>query len=323
MKLLGEEEGRSYAVQRSKLDAFLLEQAQVAGAQVIHNRVTGIEIYDQEVLLYSEGENCRAAVVVGAFGLDDGTCKVFEQGTPYRQPDFLNTIITRLHPGAEFLQQVGPTIQAFLLSLPGMEFGAVTPKADHLAINIAGREVSSEAMLRFLRSAPVQRFLPPHQRRENPLHYFRGKFPIAPAQHLYGDRYVMIGDAAGLIRPFKGKGINSACLTGIFAANCILNHGVTRRAFHDHFMKDCEVFTRDLPYGRLARLLVKLAVHFRFMDHVLKIGKSDPVFMRCLFDSVTGHRAYRDIFIETVSVSLTIKFAVELFRRFFYPAVKP
>ena len=38
------------------------------------------------------------------------------------------------------------------------------------------------------------------------LDYHRGCFPVKPAKHLFGDRYVTIGDAAGLIRPFKGKG---------------------------------------------------------------------------------------------------------------------
>lgn len=86
-----------------------------------------------------------------------------------------------------------------------MEFGAVTPKRDHLSINIAGRNVSSRVMLEFLRSAPVQRLLPQHQGDHQPLNYFKGKFPISPAKHLFGERYVTIGDAAGLIRPFKGK----------------------------------------------------------------------------------------------------------------------
>ncbi|MDP7557031.1 MAG: hypothetical protein QF687_04020 [Nitrospinaceae bacterium] len=92
------------------------------------------------------------------------------------------------------------TIHAFLLSHKGFEFGAVTPKQDHLSINIAGRNVSSKVMLEFLRSGPVQRFLPPHKRKEKPLNYFKEKFPISPARNLFGDRYVTIGDAAGLIR---------------------------------------------------------------------------------------------------------------------------
>jgi flavin-dependent dehydrogenase len=88
LNLVGEETGRSVSVKRSKFDAFMLEEAEKAGATIVHNRVTGIEINPEEVMVYSEGDNLKCAVVVGAFGLDDGSCRVFEQGTSYRQPDF-------------------------------------------------------------------------------------------------------------------------------------------------------------------------------------------------------------------------------------------
>ncbi len=231
LDLVGEDHEKTYAVQRSKFDAFMLEQARKAGVNVVNSRALGVEIYADEALIYTDGENCSAAAVVGAFGMDEGSCRVFEEGTPYREPDFLNTVITRIYPGEEFLDKMGPIIQAFLLGFEGLEFGAVTPKHDHISINIAGRRVSSEVMLKFLRSQPVQSFLPPHKRREKPLHYFKGKFPISPAKNFYGERYVTIGDAAGLIRPFKGKGINSACLTGAYAASCMVHAGVSKAAF--------------------------------------------------------------------------------------------
>ncbi|MFQ5673500.1 MAG: NAD(P)/FAD-dependent oxidoreductase [Nitrospinales bacterium] len=315
VNLDGNESGKTFAVNRSKFDAFMIEQAKKTGAVVLHSRATGIEISDDEVIVYSEGENCHAAVVVGAFGLDDGSCKIFEQATPYRQPDFLNTIITRLSPGEDFLRAMGPTIHAFLLSHPGLEFGAVTPKDDHLSVNVAGRHVTSRVMLDFLRSSQVQGFLPPHTRQTRSLNYFKGKFPIAPAKHLYGDRYVTIGDAAGLIRPFKGKGINSACLTGVFAARTIMNHGVSKSAF-ERYAEDCAELTGDLPFGRVLRLMTNLASRFQFMDHLLKIAEDDPVFMACLFNCVSGHKPYKQIFKETASVRLGMRMLGELVRRF-------
>ncbi len=321
LDLIGEESGRSVSVRRSKFDAFMLEEAQKAGAQVVHNRVTAIEINPDGVLVYSEGDNFKCAVVVGAFGLDDGTCSIFEQGTPYQQPDFLNTVITHLHPGKEFMQNMGSTIHAFLLSHPGLEFGAVTPKGEHISINIAGRKVSSQIMMEFLRSAPVQRFLPPHQRREKPLNYFKGKFPIAPAKNLFGDRYVTIGDAAGLMRPFKGKGINSAILTGIYSARSIMRHGVSKQAFAENFYLDCRELTEDLPYGRMVRVLTNLATSFKFMDHMIAVAAERPDFMKALFGSVSGHDPYKKIMIEAASVSLAITFAQKILGYFVFRRV--
>jgi flavin-dependent dehydrogenase len=193
----------------------------------------------------------------------------------------------------------------------------VTPKHDHISINIAGRRVSSESMLKFLRSQAVQNFLPPHKRREKPLHYFKGKFPISPAKNFYGDRYVTIGDAAGLIRPFKGKGINSACLTGAYAASCIVNAGVSRVAFERFYMRDCAVFLQDIPYGKVLRLMTNLSRQFGFMDHLLKIAERDPVFMNCMFNCVSAHKTYREIFHETASISLGFVFLREFIRFIF------
>jgi flavin-dependent dehydrogenase len=318
LDLVGEESGRSVSVKRSKFDAFMLEEAQKSGAEVVHSRVTGIEVNHDGVLVYSEGENFKAAVVVGAFGLDDGTCSVFEQGTSYVQPDFLNTVITRLYPGEEFIQGMESTIHAFLLSHPGLEFGAVTPKGDHLSINIAGRKVSSHIMMEFLRSAPVQRFLPPHQRREKPLNYFKGKFPIAPARNLFGDRYVMIGDAAGLMRPFKGKGINSAILTGMYAARSIMRHGFSKETFSKNFYKDCSELTEDLPYGRVVRVLTNLATRLKFMDHMIAVAAERTDFMQAMFSSVSGHDPYKKIILETANLPLAFNFAQRVLGHFVF-----
>ena len=318
LDLIGEESGRSVSVTRSKFDAFMLEEAQKAGAQVVHDRVTSVEVNHDGVLVYSEGDNIKCAVVVGAFGLDDGTCRIFEQGTPYRQPDFLNTVITRFYPGKEFMQSMGSIIHAFLLSHPGLEFGAVTPKGEHISINIAGRKVSSHIMMEFLRSAPVQRFLPPHQRREKPLNYFKGKFPIAPARNLFGDRYVTIGDAAGLMRPFKGKGINSAIITGIYSARSIMRHGVSKQAFAENFYQDCSELTEDLPYGRAVRILTNLATSFKFMDHMIAVAAERPDFMKAMFGSVSGHDPYKKIIMETASLSLAFTFAQKILGHFVF-----
>jgi flavin-dependent dehydrogenase len=316
LDLVGEESGRSVSVRRSKFDAFMLEEAQKAGAIVVHNRVTGIEVNHDGILVYSEGENFKAAAVVGAFGLDDGTCSVFEQGTAYRQPDFLNTVITRLYPGEEFIQGMESTIHAFLLSHSGLEFGAITPKGDHLSINIAGRNVTSHVMMEFLRSAPVQRFLPPHQRREKPLNYFKGKFPIAPARNLFGDRYVMIGDAAGLMRPFKGKGINSAIITGMYAARSMMRYGISKSAFAENFYQDCSELTDDLPYGRVVRILTNLATKFKFMDHMIAVAAERTDFMQAMFSSVSGHDPYKKIIMETASLPLAFNFALRIVGHF-------
>ena len=137
IKLDGEGE-ISYALRRVQFDAYLLKKAMEAGATVIRSLVTDVEIGKEKVTVYSETKHIRADVVVGAFGLEEGTYRIFERETLYKSPKFLLTILTKFHPKGQHheLENTDGYIHAFLPSLKEIEFGAVTPKADHYTINI-------------------------------------------------------------------------------------------------------------------------------------------------------------------------------------------
>ena len=83
IKLEGDGE-MSCAVHRMLFDNYLIHKAKDAGVKVIHSRVTNIDVEPSGVMVYSEKDNRRADVVVGAFGLDEGACKVFETATRYK-----------------------------------------------------------------------------------------------------------------------------------------------------------------------------------------------------------------------------------------------
>ncbi|MFO0793552.1 MAG: hypothetical protein U0586_05755 [Candidatus Brocadiaceae bacterium] len=308
IKLDGEGE-ISYALRRIQFDAYLLQKAKEAGAVVIRSKVTDVEIDTNKVTVYSEGKHTRADVVVGAFGLEEGTHRVFERETPYKSPKFLLTILTKFHPKGKHyeLENTDGYIHAFLPSLKEIEFGAITPKADHYTINIAGASISSRSMDEFLRLSSVLDVLPKNflESTEH-LDYHRGCFPIKPAKHLFGDRYVTIGDAAGLIRPFKGKGVNSACLMGIRAAETMMDIGISKKAFQ-HYVEGFSEVIADLPYARTVRRFVIWGANYGFLTPIIRMAKDNPKLKKALFDSVSGKRAYRQILLDTLSIKLLFK----------------
>lgn len=313
IKLDGEGEV-SYALRRIQFDAYLLQKAKEAGATIITSKATDVEIGEKKVTVYSETKHVRADIVVGAFGLEEGTNRIFERETPYKPPKYLLTILTKFHPRGKYhdLENTDGYIHAFLPSIKEIEFGAITPKADHYTINIAGARISSRSMDAFLQLPDVLEVLPENFKDSlNSPDYHRGCFPIKPAKFFFGDRYVAIGDAAGLIRPFKGKGVNAACLMGIKAAETMMNVGISKDAFKTYVAGFREVI-KDLPYAKMARRFVIWGAYYGFLSPIIQIAKENQTCKKALFDSISGKRMYRDILLDMAHVTLLAKIALSI-----------
>jgi flavin-dependent dehydrogenase/ribosomal protein S18 acetylase RimI-like enzyme len=318
------EHGRAtYAVERAHFDRFLLDRARELGAEVIRSRVTGIEFVRadglDEVRVYSESLYERADVVVGAFGLDEAMLSVFEDVTAQgargfeRPTKWLKSYLTTIETSARFqAEKLGHIVHAFLLPprCPRIEFGAVTPKGDHILVNIAGEHVSSRDLDRFLMLPEVQALLPGFD--AGAINYYEGRFPSSPARRPYGHRYALVGDATGWLRPFKGKGINTALVTGIRAAETMLEHGVSERAL-GRYRHACSDLLGDYRYGVLVRRLMLMGAR-HFLDPMIDVGKVDPLMYDALFDSVSGHDTYRNIIARSLKARLVRKVAMRMVR---------
>ncbi len=309
LQLKGEHDP-SFACRRIEFDNYLFEKAKEAGAEAVHARVTELDFAEDGVMVFSESNNIEADMVVGAFGLDDGLAKAFERLTPYRQSDFLFSIVTKIHPGQEKIQKFGNYIHAFLpSSLPYVEFGAITPKGNHLTINIAGKKVDANMMFRFLNLPNVKRVLPDNVEKILPnLLFFKGKFPTLPAKGIIGDRYIMVGDTAGLNRPFKGKGINSAVFTGIKAAEIIIKNGYSKESLYE-YLEGCKELTDDIPYGKILRFTTNLSSRLGFLDSICKTAQNEPRVKKAFFNIVSGQETYKNTWKETKSLRLFFKLA--------------
>jgi flavin-dependent dehydrogenase len=304
----------SYAMRRVQFDAYVLDQARARGVEVIQSRVTDLEFHADRVVVYSESAPREADVVVAAFGLDFGSAHILSSVTPYQRPRFLDSIVTKVHPPQDF--SLGECIHAYLPPWPQVEFGAITPKGNHLAINVAGARVDVNWMDRFLDWEPVRSVLPSTDRQHltNPkdLRYFKGRFPVSIAKDFFGDRYVVVGDAAGLVRAFKGKGVNSACLSGLWAAETMLRRGISRAAFAADYARACAETISDLPYGRAVRHLAIVGAGWHLLDPLITVARHEPRLLSALFDAVSGHRSYRAIIHDLRHPPVVLRLAARL-----------
>jgi flavin-dependent dehydrogenase len=303
IRLSGENED-SFALRRVQFDQYMLYKVMEHGIEIFPGRAVDLEFHPDRVIIYTESLPLEADVVVGAFGLDEGSAGMFSRHTAYRPPHAMNSLVTKFDPHNEQDSNLEGFIHAFLLSNPRIEFGAVTPKCTHCTINIAGDHVDTPLMDRFLSNAQVQKVLPElnsgNVQKNHDLIYFKGRFPRSLAHNYYGDRYVMVGDAAGLVRAFKGKGVTTAVMTGIRAASTILEHGFTRQAFHDHYRTANQDIIQDLPYGYAMRLLTIFMSRVGMLNPVLRAAQNTPDLQEALFDAVSAHALYREVFTKSL-----------------------
>jgi flavin-dependent dehydrogenase len=309
--------GATFTVRRAMFDRFMLSCAQREGVEVLRNRVTGVEFPPpgrpespggrEHVFLFTEGGTVKADAVVGAFGLDDGMVDVFETATRghYRRPrKIVHTYVAKFHTDRAFIERkLGSIIYAYLFppGIPNLEFGAITPKGDHIIVNVAGEGARVEDFYAFLSLGIVKDHLPPSAVEEQEV--YRGKFPGAPGRGAVGDRYLTVGDATGWLRPFKGKGISMAVETGILAAETMATLGLSRAAFR-RYEERTRALREDYAYGTWVRWLCKAGDAAGMLGAVLSLARIDQTVHDALFNAVSGHDSFRNIFRRYVRPSM-------------------
>ena len=292
---LDEPEGASYALRRITFDNHMMSRAVDHGARLNLARVVRIERDGPQFKVHTTSQTVAADVVVGAFGSDDQTADVFTRCFGYRAPQYMQTVITKLHPGGEFMHRFGPRIHAFLPRMKDVEFGAITPKFNHLAVNIAGPNVHPGTLRDFMALDEVAELLPQQYDEKGCETYFEGRFPTSVAGNFFSDRMVIVGDASGMLRPFKGKGINAAILGGCAAADVIVHKGLATGDFLRYYYPTFRQIVEDLWYARTARWLCNVLANCGGMDAVLEFARQYPALRRALTESVAGVHPYKQI----------------------------
>jgi flavin-dependent dehydrogenase len=301
--LVGEHNaGATYAVRRVVFDRFFLNRVKQEGVEIFRSRVTALDFTHQKrdsVFLYAEGGMLKADVVVGAFGLDDGMMSVFESGTrgQYRRPGkYMHTFVVKIPSDRTFIEKkLGSIIYAYLFppGMPNLDFGAITPKGDHVIANVAGHRATVEDMFAFLSLPIVREHLPPFS--QDSLEVHRGKFPGKPARGATGDRYLVVGDATGWMRPFKGKGINLAIHTGIQAAETMVEHGIGAASFR-LYEEQTRNLREDYLYGTWMRHLCKVGEITGMLGTVISMAKVNQDVHDALYSAVSGQGSFREMF---------------------------
>jgi geranylgeranyl reductase family protein len=202
--------------QRRLLDAFLVEQAVSAGAELRDGvRVEAIESTESGVAARIGGAPMQAGVLVGAdgangvvartIGIDDAIVRgVALEG---------NIALEALH--ADDLER---TAVIELAALPG-GYGWVFPKGDHANLGVGGWGSEGPRLREHLARLARAHGVDPDALTEVRGHRLPMRQPGTPAG---SGRTLLVGDAAGLVDPLSGDGMYEAFVSARLAAEAIV-----------------------------------------------------------------------------------------------------
>jgi geranylgeranyl reductase family protein len=197
--------------QRRRLDHFLAQQAQAAGAEFRD----GARIEFRDGVAHLDGERIDADVVVGADGVNGATARAFSLGRDHGHGVALEgnvpySRIDRARYAGRLVLELG--------TVPG-GYGWVFPKGRHVNIGVGGWASEGPRLREHLR-----RLCEVHSTDAEALEDVRGyRLPYRRADStLASDNVLLVGDAAGLVDPLSGDGMYEAFVSGRLAAEAIL-----------------------------------------------------------------------------------------------------
>ena len=203
--------------QRIRLDAYLLEQAASAGAEIRDGvKVEHAQAGAAGVEVVAGGERLHAAALIGADGVNGICSRALELGGNQAVGVAIegNVRYDRLrtddYRGCAVLE----------LGLVSGGYGWVFPKGDHVNVGLGGWEREGPKLRERLRT-----LCDAHGIAYDDLEGLRGyRLPLrSPSSKLAGGRAALVGDAAGLVDPVSGDGMFEAFLSAKLASEAVLD----------------------------------------------------------------------------------------------------
>jgi menaquinone-9 beta-reductase len=283
--------GHGRVIPRMSLDLWTAQAARDAGALLLEgHRVTGLERVPGAVVAVAEGagetRRIRTRLLIGADGSHSLTARWLRG---YRVPDTDRIVAVR----AYFDGVAGPDDEADLYftgaSFPGYYWLFPTgPGQANVGIGMVTETVPPDrADLKALLTELIATDAALNRRLSGArlIGKVRG-WPLTTYDHrlpIHGERLLLVGDAAGLINPLNGEGIQYALLSGRWAAE----------------LADRQLATDDLSHRALADYRVRVEEALRYdmalsgiIVQLIRNRDLNPVWLRAL--AIITRRAERD-----------------------------
>lgn len=304
-------------------DNYLLQSAIKEGATHVPLKIDAIVNKDKPVLMSGGKEIMEADLVVGAFGVNSGSGKVFEDLIPgYRIPKTTKAFVTELDLGNEAVaEHFDSSIHFLLLPKPeNIKFAAIIPKGRYATLCILGKDIDKETVASLLNTSAARKLLPENMISENNCKCFP-KLSLDAAKVAFADRVVIIGDA-GSTRLFK-DGIGASYIMGKSAAVAAVLHGVGKEDFTRHYLPVYNATRVDNMFGKFIYLTTSVYKNIGILtEGMLNVVKEEqknkdmkfPRLSSILWDTFTGNEAYKNIFMRGTNLWMHLKLVLEFIK---------
>ena len=285
-----------YIFPRRDFDLFMLNELKALSSVTVFEgeKVNSLSANPSHTILHTDKRSVTAGMVAVADGVNSS---IREQVAPgmMNQEGFslgLRAYFTNVSgfdsEGSIELFFPGDTLPCYLWLFPPVN-GLSNVGIGMMKGDILKRRVKLQSILEEkIRTIPelAQRFskaerVSPYQAHPLPLWQRRDK--------ISGDRFILLGDAAGLVDPFTGEGIGNAMASGEVAA------GIVRDCFKSNDYSSGALSAYDRRIRRrmenelkTSRILLYLARSEWLFNLIIKLGNRNNILRKLMYSKLTG-----------------------------------
>ena len=318
------------------LDSFLLKLAETKGARHIRARaedVNRISLSNQNAMIQIKnpgGAFETYDLVAVTAGVNTAILKLFsEMDFGYQPPRTAKLAVREYFLGKEEVSDcLKSAFHAFLLDIPGLDYGAMIPKGDYVTVCLLSSQgdLHPKAMDTFLNHPAVKSVLPP----DFPLEHFTcscgPRISVMGSKQPFGDRIVFIGDC-GVSRLYK-DGLGAAYRSAKAAARTAIFQGISANDFRRYYLPFCRKMEFDNRIGQLLFRIIGQINRMKFARRAVihmvsseQEGKAsiESGMSMVIWDMLTGGAPYKEVLLRTLNPVFLIRFlwgmVVSLFSR--------
>ena len=303
------------------LDGYLLQSAIAKGAHHIRARVDDVrwledvDAFNQNnrlVQVKGQGGSYQTYELLAVTsGVNTSTLKIFRDlDFGYQPPQTAKLLVREYFLGEEAVSKyIGPVFHAFLLDIPGLDYGAVIPKGAYITVCLLSSHggLDAAAMHTFLNDPAVKRILPPGFSPTDIACHCSPRINVKGSPQPFGDRIVFIGDS-GVSRLYK-DGIGATYRSAKIAASTAVFQGISANDFKRQYMAFCRKMEFDNRIGKLLFKIIGLIQKTQFTRRaVLRMVSEEQqgkVITRqgmsmLMWDMLTGGAPYKEVLLRAL-----------------------